>query len=98
MTCVSSPIDAGSVKPRARAPAAVSLSSRLRRSSIGITAAMVNLLARSGIRNASVREARLGERAVFRVRVGPLDDAIEADDMIERLRVAGIPDARPAHE
>ncbi|MFM2111125.1 MAG: septal ring lytic transglycosylase RlpA family protein [Gammaproteobacteria bacterium] len=60
--------------------------------------AMVNLLARSGIRNASVREARLGERAVFRVRVGPLDDAIEADDMIERLRVAGIPDARPAHE
>lgn len=60
--------------------------------------AMVNLLARSGIRNASVREVRLGERAVFRVRVGPLDNAIEADDMIERLRVAGIPDARPPHE
>ncbi|MBM4223569.1 MAG: septal ring lytic transglycosylase RlpA family protein [Gammaproteobacteria bacterium] len=60
--------------------------------------AMVDVLARSGIRNASVREVRLGERAVFRVRVGPLDNAIEADDMIERLRIAGIPDARPAHE
>jgi len=60
--------------------------------------AMVNVLARSGIRNASVREARLGERAVFRVRVGPLDNAVEAADMIERLRVAGVPDARPAHE
>jgi len=60
--------------------------------------AMLNLLARAGIRNAGVREARIGERTVFRVRVGPLDNAIEADDMIERLRVAGIPDARPAHE
>jgi hypothetical protein len=31
------------------------------------------------------------------VHVGPLGNALEVDDMIERLRVAGIPDARLAH-
>jgi hypothetical protein len=30
--------------------------------------------------------------------VGPLDNAVEADDMVERLRLVGVPDARPAHE
>lgn len=55
-------------------------------------------LAGAGIRNVVIREARVGERQVFRVQVGPLEGAIEADDMVERLRLAGVPDARPAHE
>lgn len=60
--------------------------------------AMTRRLAQSGIRNAVIREARIGERVVYRVQVGPLDDAVEADDMVERLRLVGVPDARPAHE
>jgi cell division protein FtsN len=55
-------------------------------------------LAEAGIRNTLVREAQIGERTVFRVQVGPFDAALEAEDMIERLRIAGIPDARPAHD
>jgi rare lipoprotein A len=60
--------------------------------------AMTRRLAQSGIRNAVVREARIGGRTVYRVQVGPLDNAVEADDMVERLRLVGVPDARPAHE
>lgn len=60
--------------------------------------AMVERLAGAGIRNAQVREAQIGDRPLFRVHVGPVEDAIEADDMIERLRLAGVPDARAAHE
>lgn len=60
--------------------------------------AMTRRLAQSGIRNAVIREARIGERVVYRVQVGPLDTAVEADDMVERLRLLGVPDARPAHE
>ena len=59
---------------------------------------VIGNLAGAGIRNVVIREARVGERQVFRVQVGPLDGAIEADDMVERLRLAGVPDARPAHE
>ncbi|MFZ9477607.1 MAG: septal ring lytic transglycosylase RlpA family protein [Steroidobacteraceae bacterium] len=59
---------------------------------------MTRRLAQSGIRNAVIREARVGERVVYRVQVGPLDSAVEADDMVERLRLVGVPDARPAHE
>jgi cell division protein FtsN len=59
---------------------------------------MTRRLAQSGIRNAVVREARIGGRTVYRVQVGPLDNAVEADDMVERLRLVGVPDARPAHE
>ena len=66
--------------------------------SAGNADALVAKLRSNGIGNASVREARIGERIVHRVLVGPIDDALEADDMIERLRLAGIPDARPAHE
>ena len=64
----------------------------------GNAEALVAKLRTNGIGNASVREARIGDRIVHRVLVGPIDDALEADDMIERLRLAGIPDARPAHE
>lgn len=60
--------------------------------------AMIDRLAAAGIRGARIREARLADRLVYRVHVGPIDNALEADDMIERLRLAGIPDARPAHD
>ena len=60
--------------------------------------AMQQRLANSGIRNTLVREAQIGDRTVFRVQVGPLEGPLEADDMIERLRIVGVPDARPAHE
>lgn len=60
--------------------------------------AMRGRLASAGISNALVREVRIGERTLFRVQVGPVDGEIEADAMIERLRLAGVPDARPAHE
>jgi hypothetical protein len=30
------------------------------------------------------------------VRVGPLESALEVDDMLERLRLAGVPNARRA--
>jgi len=59
---------------------------------------MVGRLAAAGIRNALIREVRIGERSVFRVQVGPVENALEAEDLIERLRLAGIPDARPAHD
>lgn len=60
--------------------------------------AMRQRLADAGIRNTLVREAQIGDRIVFRVQVGPFDGVLEAEDMIERLRIAGIPDARPAHD
>jgi rare lipoprotein A len=59
---------------------------------------LVERLAAAGIRNAAVFVATLGGRSVYRVRVGPLLNALELDDMIERLRLAGIPDARLAHD
>lgn len=60
--------------------------------------AMVERLAGAGIRNTQVREAWIGERRLYRVHVGPIEGPLEADDMIERLRLAGVPDARAAHE
>ena len=52
----------------------------------------------AGISNIEVGETVAGQRRWYRVRVGPIDSAVEAEDMIERLRVAGVPDARLAHE
>lgn len=60
--------------------------------------AMVARLQGAGIRNILIREARVGDRNLFRVQVGPIGNASEADALIERLRAAGVPDARPAHE
>jgi rare lipoprotein A len=51
-------------------------------------------LAASGIGNAVVRSSRAGRRTVWQVRVGPLDGALEVDDMLERLRLAGVANAR----
>jgi rare lipoprotein A len=87
---------------RPAAPPGVGVSSRFLQAGSfaarGNAEALVGRLAGAGIRNVLVREARIGERTVFRVQIGPLDGAIEADDMVERLRLAGVPDARPAHE
>ena len=86
----------------ATAPSVIGVSSRFLQTGSFSTRtnaeSMVGRLASSGIRNVVLREARIGERTVFRVQVGPLESAIEADDMVERLRIAGVPDARPAHE
>lgn len=56
-----------------------------------------NLVARldaAGIGNAVVRSSRAGARTVWQVRVGPLEGALEVDDMLERLRLAGVGNAR----
>lgn len=57
---------------------------------------LVARLAAAGIGNAMVQATRAGERTVWQVRVGPLDSSLEVDDMLERLRLAGIPNARRA--
>lgn len=48
----------------------------------------------AGIGNAVVRSSRAGARTVWQVRVGPLETALEVDDMLERLRLAGVTNAR----
>ena len=55
-------------------------------------------LSAAGIHNARIerRQDPGGER--FRVRLGPLANAMELDDYIERLRLLGIGDARLAHD
>jgi rare lipoprotein A len=57
---------------------------------------LVARLAAAGIGNATLRTTRAGARTVWQVRVGPLDSGLEVDDMLERLRLAGLPDARRA--
>lgn len=110
---VLQPGDASSGRATAATPVAPSPAQAVDTPSLGISSrflqtgsfgsranadAMTRRLAQSGIRNAVIREARIGERVVYRVQVGPLDNAVEADDMVERLRLVGVPDARPAHE
>ena len=60
--------------------------------------ALVTRLQASGIGDASVSEASVGGRTVFRVRVGPVVDATQALELADRLRAFGIPDARPARD
>ncbi len=57
---------------------------------------LVARLATAGIGNAVVRPTRAGARTVWQVRVGPLETALEVDDMLERLRLAGVSNARRA--
>jgi cell division protein FtsN len=58
--------------------------------------ALAARLKASGIDGASVSEADVGGRRLYRVRVGPVTDAAQAAQLTDRLRAAGIPDARPA--
>jgi rare lipoprotein A len=60
--------------------------------------ALVTRLQASGIDGASVSEASVAGRTVFRVRVGPVADAAQALQLADRLRAFGIPDARPARD
>jgi rare lipoprotein A len=60
--------------------------------------ALVARLTAAGISGASVREARVGDRLLYRVRVGPVVDAGQAMRLTTQLRDAGIPDARLAPE
>jgi rare lipoprotein A len=64
--------------------------------SAGNAQTMVARLAAAGIGNAVVRPTQAGERTIWQVRVGPLDGGLEVDDMLERLRLAGVPNARRA--
>jgi rare lipoprotein A len=57
---------------------------------------LVARLAAAGIGNAVVRPTRAGARTVWQVRVGPLESGLEVDDMLERLRLAGVANARRA--
>ena len=59
---------------------------------------LVERLAAAGIGNAVVRETRAGARRIWQVRVGPLDGTLEIDDMLERLRLAGVANARLAFD
>jgi rare lipoprotein A len=60
--------------------------------------ALVSKLTAAGIAGASVREAQVGDRLLYRVRVGPVVDAGQATRLTAQLRAAGIPDARLAPE
>lgn len=51
-----------------------------------------------GIHNAFVRNDSTSDRALFRVRVGPLANVKEFDRTLERLRSLGVPDARLASD
>lgn len=57
--------------------------------------ALATRLRTAGFDGATVSEADVGGRVVFRVRV-PVRDAAQATEVAERLRAAGVPDARPA--
>jgi rare lipoprotein A len=59
---------------------------------------LIDRLAAAGISNTTIRAATIGTQRVYRVRVGPLLNALELDDMVERLRLAGVADARLAHD
>ena len=59
---------------------------------------LVERLAAAGIGDAVVRETRAGARRIWQVRVGPLDGTLEIDDMLERLRLAGVANARLAFD
>ena len=60
--------------------------------------ALVARLTAAGIAGASVREVQVGDRLLYRVRVGPVVDAGQATRLTAQLRDAGIPDARLAPE
>ena len=60
--------------------------------------AMLARLNGAGINNALIREVTIAGRQWYRVQAGPVDQAAAVDALVERLRIAGIPDARPAHE
>ena len=65
-------------------------------SSADTAARLAGRLAAEGIANVTLVETDIDGRHLFRVRVGPVQDRIEAEDMQERLALLGIADARIA--
>ena len=65
-------------------------------SSADTAARLAGRLAAEGIANVALVEADSNGRHLYRVRVGPVQDRIEAEDMQERLALLGIADARIA--
>jgi cell division protein FtsN len=63
---------------------------------VGAEALLARLTA-AGISNGAIRKSAAPARPLYRVHVGPLGNPLEVEDMIERLRLAGVPDARLAH-
>jgi rare lipoprotein A len=55
---------------------------------------MLTQLRQAGFNNSVIREALVAGRRIFRVQVGPVSDENAAEDIINGLRRAGIPDAR----
>ncbi len=48
----------------------------------------------AGISNAALRPIQSGARPIWQARLGPFANEIEIDDMLERLRLLGVPEAR----
>lgn len=61
-------------------------------------AALAQRITAAGIGGATIREAQVGDRVLYRVRIGPIADAAEAERRAGELRSLGIPDARLAPE
>jgi len=60
--------------------------------------AMLARLRGAGIDNALIREVNIAGRQWYRVQAGPVEQADAVDALVDHLRRAGVPDARPAHE
>jgi len=83
------------------APPAVSVTRYVQAGAFGArinAEAMLSRLRGAGIDNALIREVTIEGRQWFRVQAGPVDQPTAVDALVERLRRAGVPDARPAHE
>ncbi len=59
---------------------------------------LVARLTAAGFGNARIDRRQDGGGERFRVRLGPINSAMELDDYIERLKLLGIADARLAHD
>lgn len=83
------------------APVAVSVTRYVQAGAFGArinAEAMLSRLRGAGIDNALIREVTIDGRQWYRVQAGPIDQPAAVDALVERLRRAGVPDARPAHE
>jgi rare lipoprotein A len=59
---------------------------------------LLSKLGREGLGHSFVREDTVGGKALFRVRIGPIDDVAEFDRVIARLKELGVADARLASD
>lgn len=59
---------------------------------------LLERLRTSGVENGFVRRDHVGGQALYRVRIGPVENVREFDRLLERLKSLGIPDARLASD